>query len=201
MCQLEQTICPEGLPDDQCVALVTARSPLAFVITRLFEYNAWQFCQGVALRITARFVHVNLVARNWQELARFYEEVLGCEPVLPERDLQGRWLEEGTGVPAARLRGQHLRLPGYGEGGPTLEIFQYEPLESRPAVAVNRPGLGHLAFAVDDVEVACKAVLEAGGGLVGRVVSLEVPGAGQVVFAYATDPEGNVIELQCWSGE
>jgi catechol 2,3-dioxygenase-like lactoylglutathione lyase family enzyme len=151
------------------------------------------------VRIAARFAHVNLVARDWRALACFYEDVLGCEPVGPERDLQGRWLEEGTSVPGARLRGQHLRLPGYAEDGPTLEIFQYEPVESRPAVAVNRPGLGHLAFAVDDVEAACRAVLEAGGGLVGRVVSVEVPGAGLVTFAYATDPEGNVIELQCWS--
>jgi catechol 2,3-dioxygenase-like lactoylglutathione lyase family enzyme len=68
-----------------------------------------------------------------------------------------------------------------------------------PPVAVNRPGLGHLAFAVDDVEAACQAVLAARGGLVGRVVTLDVPGAGAVTFAYATDPEGNVIELQRWS--
>lgn len=146
------------------------------------------------------FVHVNLVARDWRALARFYEHVLGCRPIAPERDLQGRWLEEGTGVPGARLQGQHLRLPGYGDGGPTLEIFEYEPAGPHPPVAVNRPGLGHLAFSVDDVQAACDAVLEAGGSMVGRIVSLEVPGAGLVTFAYVTDPEGNVIELQRWSG-
>ncbi len=151
------------------------------------------------MAIAAKFVHVNLVARDWRGLARFYAEVLGCEPLFPERDLQGRWLEEGTGVPNARLRGLHLRLPGCGERGPTLEIYQYDPQEPGLPVAVNRPGLGHLAFAVDDVDAACSAVLEAGGSLVGRVVSLEVPGAGLVTFAYAADPEGNVIELQRWS--
>jgi hypothetical protein len=71
------------------------------------------------LGITASFVHVNLVARDWRELGRFYQEALGNEPVPPERELHGHWLEEGTGVPGARLRGQHLRLPGYAGGGPT----------------------------------------------------------------------------------
>jgi hypothetical protein len=102
MCQLGRTTRWTGIPEDQFLAVVVARSPLAFVLTLLFEYNAWQFCKGAELRI--------------------------------------------------------------------------------------------------DVEVACHAVLEAGGGLVGRVVSVEVPGAGQVSFAYVTYPEGNVIELQCWSG-
>ena len=151
------------------------------------------------MTITATFVHVNLVARDWRALARFYVDVFGCQPVPPERDLTGRWLQEAIAVPDARLQGQHLRLPGRGEGGPTLEIFQYEPQMDHPPVAVNRPGLGHLAFAVDDVEAACQAVLAARGGLVGRVVTLDVPGAGAVTFAYATDPEGNVIELQRWS--
>jgi predicted enzyme related to lactoylglutathione lyase len=153
----------------------------------------------MSMTITSTFVHVNLVARDWRALACFYEDVFGCQPLPPERNLKGQWLEEATAVPGARLRGQHLRLPGRGEGGPTLEIFEYDPQMAHLPVAVNRPGLGHLAFAVDDVEAACRAVIEAGGGLVGQVVTLDVPGAGAVTFAYATDPEGNVIELQRWS--
>jgi catechol 2,3-dioxygenase-like lactoylglutathione lyase family enzyme len=89
-------------------------------------------------------------------------------------------------------------LPGYGNAGPTLEIFQYDPLAQRPDAAVNRPGFGHIAFAVDDVGAAREDVLAAGGGVVGRLVSIQVPGAGTVTFAYVTDPEENVIELQRW---
>jgi predicted enzyme related to lactoylglutathione lyase len=146
-----------------------------------------------------RFVHVNLVARDWRRLAQFYEQVFGCTPVPPERDLAGQWLEDGTGVPGAEIQGIHLRLPGYGDAGPTLEVFQYNRLAERPDTAVNRPGFGHIAFAVDDVEAARDAVIAAGGGSVGKVVSLDVPGVGTVTFAYLTDPEGNVIELQSWS--
>ncbi len=147
----------------------------------------------------AKYVHTNLVAEDWRKLARFYEQVFGCTPVPPERKLAGRWLEDGTGVAGAQIRGIHLRLPGYGEAGPTLEIFQYSPQEERVETAVNRPGLGHLAFAVGDVEPARKAVIAAGGGTVGKVVTLDVAGAGRVTFAYMKDPEGNVIELQQWT--
>jgi glyoxylase I family protein len=77
--------------------------------------------------IEARFVHTNLIAHDWRGLARFYEQVFGCRPVPPERELKGEWLEAATAVPDARLEGVHLRLPGYGEAGPTLEILPANP--------------------------------------------------------------------------
>jgi catechol 2,3-dioxygenase-like lactoylglutathione lyase family enzyme len=149
--------------------------------------------------INARYVHTNLVARDWRRLARFYERVLGCTPVPPERDLSGEWLGQATGVRGARIRGVHLRLPGYGADGPTLEIFQYHEHAEEGKRAVNRPGLAHLAFSVDDVAAARRAVLDAGGGEVGETVTLDVRGAGSVTFAYVADPEGNIIELQRWA--
>jgi predicted enzyme related to lactoylglutathione lyase len=151
------------------------------------------------MTLNARFVHTNIVARDWKALAQFYEQLFGCDPVPPERDLAGEWLEAGTGVPQAHIQGTHLRLPGYGANGPTLEIFQYNRHEERPETAINRPGIGHIAFAVDDVATARDAVLAAGGSAVGETVSLRVSGAGTVTFAYLTDPEGNIIELQSWS--
>jgi predicted enzyme related to lactoylglutathione lyase len=146
-----------------------------------------------------RFSHVNLVAQDWRRLAAFYEQVFGCTAVLPERDLAGQWLEKGTDVPDAHVRGIHLRLPGYGDSGPTVEIFEYDPQEARPAVAPNCPGWGHIAFSVEDVPAAREAVIAAGGGTIGETISVEVTGAGPITFAYVTDPEGNIIELQRWS--
>ena len=60
-------------------------------------------------------------------------------------------------------------------------------------------GIGHLAFAVDDVELALGAIVAAGGGAAGEVVKVAVPGAGRITFVYATDPEGNIVELQHWT--
>lgn len=150
------------------------------------------------MAVKTRFVHTNLVARDWERLALFYEQVFGCERLSPERDLSGEWLERGTGVRHARIRGVHLRLPGYGPGGPTLEIFQYqEQIPSEPPVP-NRPGFGHIAFAVEDVKAARDAVLTTGGSEIAPIVSAEIPGAGTVTFVYVADPEGNIIELQQW---
>jgi len=86
----------------------------------------------------------------------------GATRFPPERDFNGPDLERGTGIPGAELRGLHLRLPGHGDEGPTLEIFNYNFLEEKPPVAVNRPGFGHIAFVVDDVPAARDAVLAAG---------------------------------------
>ena len=149
--------------------------------------------------IKAKFVHTNIVAQDWRQLSRFYEEVFGCTPVPPERDLSGEWLEKVTGVENAHILGIHLRLPGHGPEGPTLEIFQYNLEKERPAIAVNRPGFAHIAFTVEDVDSALRAVKMSGGSAIGEIVSLEIPGAGTVTIVYATDPEGNIIELQTWS--
>ena len=146
-----------------------------------------------------RYVHTNLIAHDWELLAAFYVRVFGCVPVEPRRDLRGEWLERGSGVAAAHLRGQHLRLPGHGEQGPTLEIFQYDEVQVQPVPVANRAGFGHLAFSVDDVAEALRDMIAAGGTAHGEVVSTQVPGVGTLTFTYARDPEGNLIELQAWT--
>jgi catechol 2,3-dioxygenase-like lactoylglutathione lyase family enzyme len=146
----------------------------------------------------AKYVHTNLIARDWKRLADFYTRVFGCALVPPERDLSGQWLDDATSVPNAHLYGAHMRLPGYGDTGPTLEIFQYDAELDKPTTAVNRPGFGHIAFLVDDVDAARDAVIEAGGSDVGKIVSSEIAGAGKIRFVYVADPEGNIIELQKW---
>lgn len=148
--------------------------------------------------VRARYRHTNIVAEDWRRLAEFYQRILGCSPVPPERILVGEWIERCASVPGAEVRGVHLRLPGCGDDGPTLEIFQYNKAEKRPGTAINRPGLAHLAFEVDDVEAARDAVLAAGGGCVGDLVTTDIPGAGTITLVYLTDPEGNIIELQSW---
>jgi glyoxylase I family protein len=113
------------------------------------------------MAINARYVHTNLIARDWKKLVRFYGDVFGCIPKGPERDLSGEWLDRVTALSAARLRGVHLRLPGYGDDGPTLEIFRYDGMLDRRLPMPNEPGFAHVAFAVDDVEKALEAVISA----------------------------------------
>jgi predicted enzyme related to lactoylglutathione lyase len=145
-----------------------------------------------------RYMHTNLIATDWRRLAQFYEEVFGCRPVPPERSFSGRAIDELTGIHGAGLSGIHMLLPGRGDTGPTLEIFSYRQKGEGGDKAVNRPGFAHIAFAVDDVRVARDAVIAAGGRPLGEIVTLDVTDLGQGNFAYVTDPEGNVVELQKW---
>ena len=148
------------------------------------------------MAINVRYVHTNLVARDWRRLAHFYEAVFGCTPVLPERDLAGQSLDDATGIQKAHIRGIHLRLPGHGERGPTLEVFQYDTEEEHVEAVANRAGFAHIAFAVDDVDAVREMVLAAGGDELGKVVSHDVAGVGWIKFGYLKDPEGNLIEVQ-----
>ena len=149
--------------------------------------------------IRAKYVHTNLIARDWKRLARFYCDVFACEPTGPERDLSDTWLDGVTSLPNTRLRGVHLRLPGYGDEGPTLEIFSYDKLIEHELPKANECGFAHIAFAVDDVDQALQAVITAGGGAVGEIAKAEVDGVGMLHVVYARDPEGNIVELQKWS--
>ena len=146
----------------------------------------------------AKYKHTNIVARDWKRLVRFYEKVFGCVRIPPERHLSGAWLEKGTGVPGAQFSGVHLLLPGCGENGPTLEIYQYSQNQAKPLPAANREGFGHIAFEVDDVATILEKIRQHGGDAVGEVASHKVEGVGLLVFVYATDPEGNIVELQKW---
>jgi glyoxylase I family protein len=151
------------------------------------------------MAIQAKYVHTNLVAEDWHSLAAFYQQVFGCVIVPPERDFRGEKLEAGTHLSGAHLQGVHLRLPGYGEDGPTLEVFQYDPQPGRTPSAVNCPGFRHIAFQVPDVALAREEVLHAGGRPIGEIVTLQVATGARVTWCYLTDPEGNILELQSWS--
>jgi len=149
------------------------------------------------MTIQAKYVHTNLVAKDWRKLARFYREVFGCTLVPPERDLQGEAIEQGTGLPGVHLRGAHLRLPGYEVDGPMLEIFSYEPMGIETSKAINRPGFAHIAFLVEDVESARALVLAHGGQPIGEIVTTPIGDTGHFYqWCYVTDPEGNALELQ-----
>jgi predicted enzyme related to lactoylglutathione lyase len=149
--------------------------------------------------IDARFGHVNVIARDWQKLADFYEAVFGMQIVPPLRDYRGPDLEAGTGIAGAALRGAHLRLPGLGPDGPTLEIYQYESGPAGLPAAANRPGYQHIAFAVPDVPAAREAVVSAGGRKVGAIVTATTADGRRVTWTYVTDPEDNIVELQSWA--
>jgi hypothetical protein len=46
---------------------------------------------------------------------------------------------------------------------------------------------------------ALEAVLGAGGKRIGDVITTTTATGRQVTWCYATDPDGNIVELQAWS--
>lgn len=145
-----------------------------------------------------RFAHTNIVSINWKELTDFYVKTFNCKIIPPVRNQSGEWLAKGTGLKDAKLEGAHLLLPGYGENGPTLEIYQYENIEDQEIILPNKRGFGHIAFEVDNVEITLRNLVLNGGKEFGEVTKRKVEGVGEITFVYARDPEGNLIELQSW---
>ncbi len=145
-----------------------------------------------------RYAHTNLIAKDLIGMIAFYVDILGCRHIGQTRDLSGSWVDRLTGIPNAHIFGEHLALPGYDADGPTIEIFCYDTVVSNTASAVNASGFTHMAFAVDDVKETLAAVLAHGGTMVGELVHAEYADGRKATFVYATDPEGNILELQSW---
>lgn len=145
-----------------------------------------------------RFLHLNIISENWQRLARFYQDVFDCVPASPRREWSGAWYSEGTGVRNASVQGIHLRFPGDGDAGPTLEIFQYEQMKEKLPPQANRKGFAHIAFLVEDVAKVRNKILAHGGSEIGNVTQTQVAGEGNLTFVYMADPEGNIVEILRW---
>lgn len=145
-----------------------------------------------------RYAHTNIVAKDCEKLIDFYKKVFNCKSIGQKRDLRGEWLDKLTGIRNARIIGEHLRLPGYGEDYPTLEIFSYEKMNIGQPDSINSCGIAHIAFEVNDVAETLKKVLDNGGAVVGETVRTNFEDGRKATFVYATDIEGNILELQSW---
>ena len=150
-------------------------------------------------RFMIKYVHTNIIAKDCKRLIDFYKKVFGCKSIGESRDLRGGWLDSLTGISNAHIVGEHLSLPGYAENQPTLEIFAYDDIVENNISQINRQGISHIAFQVDDVEEILKRLLQEGGRQIGEVVKAEYDDGRKAVFVYATDCEGNIIELQSWN--
>lgn len=151
------------------------------------------------------FGHVAILAEDVELLATFYTQVFGCTRNGPPRDLSGAALETGMGLAGAHVRGVHLTLPGGAQSDsdsvgspPVLEIFSL-PSAKATVRDVDRLGLMHLCFRVDDLRRTVAAVTASGGSMQGAVATVGVEGVGSADFVYLRDPEGNLVELQQWN--
>lgn len=136
--------------------------------------------------------HVSVTCADLERSLAFYHGVLGI-PVRARGELAGREIDAVLGVENVDGAFADLEL---GEGR-TLELLQYRTPHGAPLeIEVHRPGAGHLALRVDDVDALARR-LEHAGFAPGRAVTLDEPRSSWhgARILYVQDPDGAVVEL------
>ena len=124
-----------------------------------------------------RLAHIGIAVRSLDEILPFYRDILG----LPEEPL-----DDADGATIAGLRA----------GEPLVELLEAESPDSPIGrfVAKRGPGIHHLCFAVDDLDVALERCRAAGIRLID-----ESPRIGaekkRIAFLHPASTAGVLIEL------
>jgi catechol 2,3-dioxygenase-like lactoylglutathione lyase family enzyme len=135
------------------------------------------------------FVHIGHVVEDLDETVRFLS-LLGFDCGTPST-FSGEWIGRIIGLEDVTVEVVMVRGP---DGHDVFEVVRFvspagEAHEREPPV--NRPGLRHVAFQVDDLRAVVDGVREGGWDTVGEVVDFE----GTFLLCYVRGPEGLVIEL------
>jgi catechol 2,3-dioxygenase-like lactoylglutathione lyase family enzyme len=141
-----------------------------------------------ASRVTS-FVHVGLVVEDLEETVRFLA-LLGLECGAPAV-YDGDWIDRIIALENVTVEVVMVRLP---DGSDVLEVVCFHSPSDDPhgaAPGVNRPGLRHIAFTVDDVNSVVERIRDAGWATVGEIVDYE----GVYRLCYVRGPEGLIVEL------
>ena len=135
------------------------------------------------------FVHVGLVVEDLDETVRFLA-LLGLDCSRPGV-FGGEWIDQIIGLEDVTVETVIVRAPG---GSDVFEVVRFRSPSAgaqEPVPAVNRPGLRHVAFKVDDVRGVVDRVRAAGWDTVGEIVDFE----STFLLCYVRGPEGLIVEL------
>jgi catechol 2,3-dioxygenase-like lactoylglutathione lyase family enzyme len=136
------------------------------------------------------FAHPGLVVPDLDQACVFYEKMFGFRPFCEEGWTDSPISDRVVGLDGSACRG--VTLAGH---NCYLELFEFSsPLPTGPSPAslgAHEPGIRHLAFFVDDVQVEYDRLMSLGGKMLGAPTDI-----GDGVYAvYCRDPFGNIIEL------
>lgn len=141
--------------------------------------------------------HVGLTVPDLEQAITFFSEVLGAVLVYrmgPFVD-EGTWFTDELGL-EARCRIPAMALMRCG-AGVNLEVFQYEaPGQRRELPQMSDWGGHHLAFYVDDMEVALAGLREHSVDIIGQLKPGLGPEAGEGTgWVFFRSPWGLPLEL------
>ncbi|WP_108928273.1 VOC family protein [Leptospira johnsonii] len=130
-----------------------------------------------------RFLHMNINAKDWSKTLSFYSKIFETSSTGFERDYKGDFIENLTGIQGIEIKGRHLPLPGYDDGGPTFEIFTYNRFSERGPLDSSDTGRIAVGFSVLDLRSSVNKILKKGGILLEEHANT----------AILKDPEGNLL--------
>lgn len=161
--------------------------------------NEWKD-KGAGLRGLRGVDHVGITVPDVEQAGAFFVDVLGCD-LLYEREPPGDDSpQDRLGVPAGtRIRAvRFLRCAN----GANIELFEFSSPEQREEFP--RPsdfGIQHLAFYVDDLDVAVEHLRRHGVELMSGPNPLPGPESGKDNrFIYARTSWGLTVELISYPG-
>jgi catechol 2,3-dioxygenase-like lactoylglutathione lyase family enzyme len=135
--------------------------------------------------------HVSVTTGDIARSLAFYRDLLDL-PVRSVGELSGAEVERITGVPGARLLSADLDL-GRGQ---VLELLEYVGAADGEALALERPGSGHIGLMVDDVDALHSRLVDAGWSVKSAPVELTEPGDWYGTRCMTViDPDGVAVEL------
>jgi lactoylglutathione lyase len=142
------------------------------------------------------FSHFGICVSDLDRSLRFYCEALGFERA--ETHEIGQEFARLMEFEEVALTSQFIRR---GETAIELLSFETPATEGDPVRRpVNRLGLTHLSFRVEDVQAVAKRIAELGGEVIEHTRTTMEFGDVALEFVYCTDPDGVRIELMDLGG-
>ncbi len=139
------------------------------------------------------FSHLAVTVQDLEVSATFYREALSFEPAAGTWHGEGRRLARLMGVDGAAIDGLFMK-----NGAFFLELICYQSgHRGLPLPRLDDEyGFAHLGLLVPDLEETCRLVERYGGKVVDGARMEHVYGRATVsTTAFATDPDGNRLEL------
>jgi catechol 2,3-dioxygenase-like lactoylglutathione lyase family enzyme len=133
--------------------------------------------------------HVGMVVEDLPAATEFFVQ-LGLE-LLGEGEVEGDWVGRVIGLDDVRAEIAMLRTP---DGSAEVELSKFlspSSPEGDSHAPANAPGLRHLSFIVDDINIVLAGLQARGTKLVGEVENYN----DTYLLCYVRGPEGIIVEL------
>ena len=139
--------------------------------------------------------HFGITVPNLEEAKHFFIEILGCDLVFDggQVDPDPKFMTNNLSVsPSSKLKYSFLRC----KTGPNIEIFEYTAPDQKVICPKNSDvGGHHLAFYVEDIEIAVQYLQTKNITIQGDVNFITEGPAGGSAWVYFLAPWGLQLEL------